>query len=139
MGKDLYYTIIQFFQKRMSEHDAVFRCRQLDIEGEYIFEIDRVKFPGRPKIWLADQYRFTDMDYDNRPEVLKAGDYILVAKPEAGFSVDPELIRASRIGVGKLGEFMGALRVSEMWKYVPPTDEEKKARKEKWESKKRQR
>jgi hypothetical protein len=70
------------------------------------------------------------MDYFNRPRELKAGDYILIAKPEGGGGVDNELMASTQIGVGKLGELMGALNVRRMWTYVPPSDEERKVRRE---------
>jgi hypothetical protein len=67
------------------------------------------------------------MDFNNRPRQLGPGDYIVIAKPEAGGGAGPELIRQYRIGVGKLGIFMGALNLRNMWTYEPP-DEEEKAR-----------
>ena len=51
----------------------------------------------------------------------------MIGKPEADGGASPELIRQYRIGVGKLGIFMGALNVRKMWTYEPP-DEERKAR-----------
>jgi hypothetical protein len=128
MGKDLYYSIPKFFEARMAEHSAVVSCEQLPIEEEYIYRIVRANYSDRVQIWLADQYHFTDMDFYNRPRQLSAGDYILIAKPEANGGASRDLIRQYRIGVGKLGELMGALNKREMWTYVPPDDEEKKRR-----------
>jgi hypothetical protein len=80
-------------------------------------------------VWLSDAYLFTDMDYHNRPSELGPGDYVLVAKPEGGAHVSPELIDEARIGVGKLAEFMGALTKRDTWTYKPPSWEEQQRRK----------
>ena len=130
MGNDLYYTIPKFFEDRMRQHSMVAGIHRLDVDGEFVYEITRRKYDDAIRVWLSDAYRFTDMDYFNRPRELKAGDYILIAKPEGGGGVDNELMASTQIGVGKLGELMGALNVRRMWTYVPPSDEERKVRRE---------
>ncbi len=132
MGKDLYYTIPRFFEARMREHSMVAAIRQLDVEGEFVYEITRNRHDDTIRVWLSDAYRFTEMDYFNRPRELKTGDYILIAKPEGGGEVGEQLIATTRIGVGKLAELMGALNVRRMWTYVPPSDEELRARRERF-------
>ena len=128
MGTDLYYTIPPFFEERMAEHSMVQSCQRLPVADEYLYQIGRRRFGDVVTIWLADQYHFTDIDYYNRPSQLQAGDYILVAKPEGTADVRRQLVEGAKIGVGKLGELMGALNKREMWKYVPPTDDEKSER-----------
>jgi hypothetical protein len=130
MGSNLYYTIPKFFEDRMHEHSMVADIRQLPAEGEIVYEITRYRYDDKVKVWLSDAYRFTEMDYFNRPKVLKAGDYILIAKPEGGGEIKEQLIASARIGVGKLAELMGALNVKAMWKYAPPTEEELKTRRD---------
>ncbi|MBV1795822.1 hypothetical protein [Siccirubricoccus sp. G192] len=115
----------------MREHSMVASISRLNVEGEIIYELTRHRHPTKIRIWLSDAYHFTEMDYHNRPKELKAGDYILIAKPEGGGGVSNQLIASTRIGVGKLNELMGALNVRDMWTYVPPTEEELKARREK--------
>ena len=109
--------------------------RDLNIKGEFVFELDRIKFHDTVRIWLSDAYHFTEMDFHNRPKELRAGDYILIAKPEGGGGVGQQFIDATHIGVGKLGELMGALNVRQMWTYEPPTEEERRTRKEQYEKK----
>jgi hypothetical protein len=128
MGKDLYYTIPKFFEDRMRTHSMVAEIRKLDVEGEFVYEITRNRYDDTIRVWLSDAYRFTEMDYFNRPAELKVGDYILIAKPEGGGGVTEQLIATTRIGVGKLGELMGALNVRKMWTYVSPSEAELKAR-----------
>ena len=69
-----------------------------------------------------DAYHFTEFDYENKAGFLSAGDYILVAKPEGSFVVSRDLINSAKIGVGKIGEMMGALNSKKMWTYAPPSD-----------------
>jgi hypothetical protein len=135
LGNDLYYTIPIFFEDRMREHSSVSAIRKLEVEGEFVYELDRHKFQDTVRVWLSDAYHFTDMDYYTRPKELRAGDYILIAKPEGGGEVGKQLTDAVQIGVGKLSELMGALTVRHMWTYVPPTEEELKARKERFANK----
>jgi hypothetical protein len=120
MGTDLYYTIPQFFEKRMQEHDCVKSLHRLDVDDEFIYEIVRARYDDKIRVWLSDAYLFTEFDYDNRPRLLSKGDYILIAKPEGGYSVSAELVKRVKISVGKIGEFMGALNKEKMWTYSPP-------------------
>lgn len=125
MGKNLHYTIPRYFEDRMREHSAVRTFRKLPHETEIVYEISRLRFNDTVRVWLSDQYHFGEADFRNRPREIKAGDYILIARPEAashgGYSDD-------RIRVGKLADFMGALTRREIWKYEPPSAEERKLR-----------
>jgi hypothetical protein len=127
MGNNLHYTIPQFFERRMEEHSEVESFRRLPNSEEIIYEIKRSSYQDVVRVWLSDQYNFGDADFENRPREIRAGDYILIARPEAashgGYSED-------NIRVGKLADFMGALRKRRMWKYEPPSAEEKKRRNE---------
>jgi hypothetical protein len=126
MGINLHPSIIDFFERRMADHSAVVSCERLPRDDEIIYAITRRKYGDKIQVWLADQYRFDYADFLNRPGEIKAGDYILIARPEAtGIGSDED----ARIGVGKIGELMGALNKREMWKYVPPSEEEARRRK----------
>jgi len=125
MGKNIHYSIIDFFENRMAQHSNVASCRPLKNDTEYVYEIKRLRFGDTVRVWLSDHYHFNEMDLYNRPREIRAGDYILIARPEAqdhgGYSED-------NIRVGKLADFMGSLNKKEMWKYEPPSDDEKKER-----------
>jgi hypothetical protein len=137
VSKDLYYTIPQYFLERMHEHSNVLDVEDLSTDEFYLYRIHRRREGDTILVWLSDAYLFTDMDYHNRPVELDPGDYILVAKPEGGAQVSPELIATERIGVGMLAELMGALTKREPWKYIPPDWKEKQRRKECWEARRR--
>jgi hypothetical protein len=134
MSKDLYYTIPEYFIARMHEHSNVVDVVDMSNDNFFLYQIRRLRFEDSVLVWLSDAYRFTDMDFMNRPRELGSGDYVLVAKPEGGFSVSRALIDEAQIGVGKLAELMGALTKREIWTYVPPTWEERRLRKAQWEA-----
>jgi hypothetical protein len=121
VSKDLYYTIPRYFLERMHEHSNVRRVENVSTDEFFLYRIYRLRQDDSVLVWLSDAYRFTDMDFENRPRELAAGDYILVAKPEGSLRVSPELVAEARIGVGKLAEMMGALRKRDMWAYERPS------------------
>jgi hypothetical protein len=129
MGNDLYHTIPKFFEDRMAEHSMVTKCERLSVDGEFVYELTRVRFNDRVRVWLSDAYHFSETDFYSRPKELRAGDYILIAKPEGGGGVGTDVVIAAKIGVGKMRELMGALSVKHMWTYTPPTDVELEQRK----------
>jgi hypothetical protein len=132
VSKDLYYTIPQYFLERMHEHSNVLDVSDVSTDEFYLYRIHRRRQGDVVLVWLSDAYLFTDMDYHNRPRELGRGDYALVAKPEGGAHVSPELIAEARIGVGKLGEFMGALTKRDTWTYQPPNWQEQQSRRERF-------
>lgn len=132
MTKDLYYTIPRYFLDRMAEHSNVAAVENESTDEFFLYRLTRADQRDTVLVWLSDAYRFTDMDFHNRPKELQAGDYILIAKPEGGGGASQELIAEARIGIGKLAELMGALTQREMWKYDPPRWEERQRRKKDW-------
>lgn len=108
----------------MGEHDAVSDLRLVSDADDFIYEIRRDRFGETMKVWLCDAYLFADTDFYNRPAILNAGDYIIVAKPEAGFTIDYDLIRREKIGVGKIGKFMGAINLPEPWRFLDAVERE---------------
>lgn len=137
MSKGLYYTIPQYFLERMHEHSNVVSVDDVSTDEFYLYRIHRRRERDTVLVWLSDAYLFTDMDFHNRPAELGPGDYVLVAKPEGRAHVSQELIDDARIGVGKLGEFMGALTKRDTWTYRPPSWEEQQRRKKCFEERRR--
>ena len=93
MGTELHYTIINFFEKRMAEHSNVEYFERLDVQDEYVYLIKRIKFNDHIRVWLSDAYLFTETDYYNKPREIVAGDFILIARPEATNAWDPSTQR----------------------------------------------
>lgn len=125
MSKDLHPSIRTFFLARMNDHDAVSAVDLLPNDDDFIYELRRSRFRDTITVWLSDAYLFTDADFYNRPGALSEGDYIIVGKPEGGIAVDYELIRQYKIGVGKIGKFMGAINLPEPWRFLTPEEREK--------------
>jgi hypothetical protein len=98
------------------------------LQGSRRVDSDRSKQRDTILVWLTDAYFFTEMDYHNRPLVLRTGDFILVAKPEGGFGVSDDLVEQARIGVGQIGKLMGALNTRQMWTYLTPDEREERRR-----------
>lgn len=128
MGKDLHHTILKFLQKRLDNHSMVTGWSRADEDDYIVYDVERKKYADRVKILLSDAYLFTEFDFINRPKI--ECDFILIAKPEGGYSVKRTETDAAKIGVGKLGEMMGALNSKEMWTYTAPSDEELRKRRE---------
>jgi hypothetical protein len=132
MTKDLYYTIPQYFERALLRHDNVVSLKNVSTDDFFLYQIDRRLQRDSILVWLSDAYLFSDMDFNNKPQQLKRGDYILVAKPEGSASVSSALIDGTGIGVGKLGELMGALNKKQMWTYTAPDWQEKQLRAKAW-------
>ncbi len=107
----------------MREHSNVASIQDQSTDNFFLYRVNRKRY-GDLIVWLSDAYRFGDMDFHNRPVELGAGDFILVAKPEGGFSVSAELIRNARIGVGQIAKLMGALTSRNPWEYLTPEERE---------------
>jgi hypothetical protein len=111
---DLSNAILQFFIEKMKIHDLVDRCERLPIEDDCIFKIYRRRNLPPVTVFLSDAYDYGFGEYLTKP---RGVDFILIARPEAGF--DPSLIaraKADKLGIGKIGKFMGALNNRDIWK-----------------------
>jgi hypothetical protein len=126
MGLNLHYTILTFFEKKMDQHSMVDSFQRTDNNDEYVYASGRIKYADTIRVWLSDAYIFSEQDFVNRPREIRTGDYILIARPESMGWIDTT---GDKIGIGKIGEFMGALNVPKVWTYKPPTDEERSIKK----------
>ena len=118
MGKDLHYTIILFIERALSGHNAVAKFEMIDDDDYYIYKISRRRNLSNLIIVLSDAYNFNHYSYLEKPEILKEGGIILVARPEASCFERNET--DDKIVVGKLGRVLGALHHEEFWTYEPP-------------------
>jgi hypothetical protein len=121
----LHPQIISFFEARMSEHSCVERFTRMAVTGEYLYEVERTGGRKPVTVFLSDAYRFGEADYLGRPTQLRRGDFILVARPEAGF--DKALIDRARldgIGLGQIRKFMGALNHTPPCDYIPKEEKD---------------
>lgn len=112
----------------MAKHSNVAGIDDITTEEYFLFRVRRDRPRDSLVVWLSDAYRFGDMDYHNRPQDLAPGDFILVARPEAGFRVANDLIEQNQIGVGQIGKFMGALNSRRSWQYLTAEEREQRLR-----------
>ena len=127
MGKDLHYTIVSFFEKVVSGHTMVRELVRLPNKEHYIYEIKRTKGLSCVIVVLSDEYAYGEFDYLNRPDELKDGGIILVAKPEAYFSNETQVNHPSdKILIGKIGILLGALNKEDFWNYEKPINKKDK-------------
>lgn len=128
MSKHLHPSILAFFQERMVSHNNVISVLDISTDEYFLFSVERARNLDKITVWLSDAYLFTDADFYAKPDIIHAGDFIIVAKPEGGVFIDQSVIEQHRIGVGQIGKFMGALNKPQMWTYLTPEEREKLAR-----------
>ncbi len=118
MSKNLHYSIIEYFQSRMTGHSKVDTFDDVSTEEFYIYRIHRRGGLSPVVVWLSDAYRFTQAEYLARPKQPKIN-YILIARPEAAEN-EPMSENWDGIGIGNIAGFMGALNKPQVCKYSPP-------------------
>ena len=129
MGKDLHYSIRPFIERALSNHSAVKQVIDIQTEEFYAYRIERNFGMSSLIIVLSDEYYFGVSTLASKPTLIKDGGYYLLARPEASNFECNYL--DSKLSVGKIGKLLGALNQEDYWLYEPPTEEEKRKRKEK--------
>ena len=125
MGKVLRPEHIGFFAARMNEHNLIINWVPIQNEHDYLFRIRR-KLRGVESdvtVHLTDAYLYSLGEFLARPDELGAGSYVVIGMPHASAAPDViESARHERIGIGHIGEFMGALNYKNIWEYVSPEE-----------------
>lgn len=123
MGRDLYYTIPQFFEKSLTNHAKVASWRRIDHptdENDFLYIVHRVNGLSDIVVHASDAYSYTLTDYYQKPRQLVQGSFIYIARPEASYDWSiVEVAQQDRISIGKFGAIMGALYVDQHWNFVP--------------------
>lgn len=123
MGRDLYYTIPQYFENALKNHTKVRSVRRVDHttnDNDYLYLIRRTDGLREILVHASDAYSYTLTEYFQKPRQLAAGSYIYIARPEASYDWGiVETAQQDRISIGKFSAIMGALYVDEHWNYVP--------------------
>ena len=95
MGKNLHYSIINFIQERLQECNKIVSFNFIPNDNYYIINVNRV-FPYETfNIYMCDQYRYTMIDYYNKPNEINKGDFLFLARPEANFSNEIEILEVA--------------------------------------------
>jgi hypothetical protein len=113
----------------MAQHSCVGVWSRADSEESIIYHIVRPQHGDTVRVFLTDAYLFTELDLDTMRSVLSPNDFVLIARPEAGYTRQArESGRQTQLGVGKLAEFMGALNKRNLWEYLTMEEREEQAK-----------
>jgi hypothetical protein len=130
LGKNLRPEHLTFFRTRMEEHDRVMSVETIASQLEYLYIVHRTSRLPDVSVHLTDVYEYSELDYVARPKELKRNSFIVIALPHAHDVTEALVERAQsdRIGIGKIGKFMGALSKRDVWDYETPQEREDRER-----------
>lgn len=109
MGKNLHYSIINFIKERLTKCNKIETFNFISNDDYYVLKINRIYPFESFKIYLSDEYLYTIMDYYNKPKEINKGDFIYLARPEANFSNEIELLEVALdedIYIGKFARLL---------------------------------
>lgn len=109
MGKNLHYSIINFIKDRLQECDKIESFDIIPDPNYYIIQVNRMYPFESFKIYMSDEYRYTTMDYYSKASEISSGDFIYLARPEANFVNEIEVIELALnegIYIGKFARLL---------------------------------
>jgi hypothetical protein len=123
LGRNLHYTIPKYLESSLIKHAKVISCRQVDdrqSDDHYIYAVKRSDGLSDIIVHLSDEYQYSLDDYFQKPDSIKEGAFILIARPEATYDDSiVEIAIQDCVSIGKFGALMGALYKERHWEYVP--------------------
>lgn len=115
MGKNLHYSIINFIKQRLHECNKINSYILVPNTNHYVIEVKRNLPYESFKIYMSDEYRYTITDYYNKPTEINKGDFIYLARPEANFANEIEIMEAALsdgIYIGKFSRLLSFMNRS---------------------------
>lgn len=115
MGKNLHYSIINFIKQRLQECNKINSYILIPNTNHYVIEVKRNLPYESFKIYMSDEYRYTIMDYYNKPTEINKGDFIYLARPEANFANEIEITETALsdgIYIGKFSRLLSFMNRS---------------------------
>ena len=104
-------------------HQAVKEVTEVELDEYFAYRVKRNFGYKDVIIVLSDAYNFNYHKYINKPNILKDGGILLVARPEARvFEMND---KENRMVVGRIGRVLGALNKDDYWTYEPPKKKDK--------------
>ncbi|MGL6430489.1 MULTISPECIES: hypothetical protein [Aeromonas] len=123
MGRNLHYTIPRFLQNALDNHTKVLDWQRIDHphnDNDFIYRIQRTDGLSDIVLHAADEYRYSLTNYFQKPEQIRRGAFILIARPDGGYADEVvDIARQDEISIGKFGALMGALYREDHWNYIP--------------------
>ena len=105
MGKNLHYSIINFIKQRLQECNKINSYILIPNANHYVIEVKRNLPYESFKIYMSDEYRYTIMDYYNKSTEINKGDFIYLARPEANFANEIEIMETALFDGIYIGKF----------------------------------
>ncbi len=115
MGKNLHYSIINFIKQRLQECNKINSYILVPNTNHYVIEVKRNLPYESFKIYMSDEYRYTITDYYNKPTEINKGDFIYLARPEANFANEIEIMEVALsdgIYIGKFSRLLSFMNRS---------------------------
>jgi hypothetical protein len=117
-----HYGHFRFFESRMKEHGNV---ATFTAKGSGIYELTR-NTGNTIRIFICECYSFGVAEFLEVTDKIGVVDAIVINSMWCGYTHDAEkFCREQRVGLFKVGEFMGALGQADFWNYVTPAEREK--------------
>lgn len=115
----------RFFENLLKSHDKISNFKKIQ-DGFYNIEIN----DGRIlKIFICDCYSFGIAEYHEVVEQLGSINAIVINSNWCGYSPDvKQHCKDLKIGVFRIGGFMGAINTKNFWEYLTPEEKEAKKR-----------
>jgi len=118
MGKNLHYSILPFIEKALTGHSKVATWEREDHPTEYIYKIKRTGTLSEILLHVSDVYQYDLTCFFNKPDSIRSGCMILLAKPESTYGLElTDIVKGEQISIGKIGEILGALNLNEHWEW----------------------
>ena len=115
-----HYGDYKYFEANMNNHHLV---TSLDYQGDGVYILNRKE--GCPlRVFICECYSFGVAEYTEVVEQIGKVDVVIIDSRWCEYTSDAKhYCRELKVGLFKIGEFMGALNRDDYWNYFP--DEEK--------------
>lgn len=117
-----YYGNYNFFVNRIREHSKVADVEATDDFGVYNIRLEN----GRSlRVFICECYCFGVAEYHEVIEKLGKFDAFIISSNWCSYTDDLKLtLRDEKVGLFKIGEFMGAINKHQFWLYLTKYDHE---------------
>jgi hypothetical protein len=117
-----HYGHFRFFESRMRTHGNV---ASLTAKGNGTYEL--IKDTGQTiRVFICECYSFGVAEFLEVSDKIGNVDAVIIDSMWCGYTHDAKAhCRELRVGLFKVGEFMGALGQADFWNYIAPGEREK--------------
>lgn len=110
-----YYGNFDYFEARMKQHA---RVASLVAQGGGLYELKRTQGDNL-RVLICECYAFGVAEYMETVERLGEINVVIINSAWCGYSDDAKIFcRDAKVGLFRIGEFMGALYRTDYWEYL---------------------